>query len=376
MSLLATRRSRLAASASAATLVVGATLAVTATPAFAADMTITSVAPAKVAAGSANRVVIITGTNFDEDAISDISLGTDTDCQDLSTYVVTSATQISVKTPGVGTTGSAPGCAASANGTAESVTIDPSATGAADVVKTGAITFVTPPSLDAVADKPVITDNSSQLATADQIQTLNAAGGQLLRITAGSDFAFDGRASAGLTGTYGGKPLTSVGFIAADGTAQAATAAPTANGNVWLARTATGLTASTDPTLSITQGTVSKNFLNAATGTTIVSTPTVTSLDVNSGKVNAATTVKVTGTNFSTTLGDMAVSFCGVSGTVTASTATVVTVTTPTTVSGTAGTGIGTATAGVCPVVVSKTQNGVTTSSPVTPTSFFAFVDR
>jgi hypothetical protein len=379
MSLLATRRSRLAASASAATLVVGATLAVTATPAFAADMTITTVSPAKVAAATANRVILINGTNFDEDSIASITVGGDADCAALTSYVVTSPTQISLKTPGNGTnTASVPGCAASSGGTAESITITPTSSGGATVTKASAVTFVTPPTIDVLANNPVISDNSSLLAAADQVKDFTTAGGQLLRIKSGGDFLFDGRTAAGLTGTYGGKALTTVGFQNSDGTTLAATAAPTGSYNYWLARTGTALTAATDPTLAITQNTVGKNFATAATGTTISASPTVTSLDVTSGKTGAATTFKITGTGFSTTAGDLTVKVCGRTADISGSpTLTSITAVTPNANSSTATdltalkTAIG-GTAGVCPVTVTK--GGVT--SPVTSGSFFAFVDR
>lgn len=376
MSLLTSRRARsVAATASAAVLVTGASLVASATPAFAADMTITSVSPTKVAATLANRVITITGTNFDEDSIASITVGGDADCASLTSYVVTSPTTISVKTPGNGTnTASVPGCAASSGGTAEPVTITASSTGGANVTKASAVTFVPPPSVATASSSqlPVITENSSEVAVANQVQALNAVGGQTIRIRAGADFAFSGAGTAGLSGTLGGKPLSTVGFLSSTGATQANSAAGD-NANYWIAKTGTGLTASTTPELTITQNTVSRTFATAATGLTIVATPTVTSLDVQSGKTNGSTTVKITGTGFSATTTDNTVTFCGASANVTAATTTLLTVTTPT-VSSTAGTtpGLGTATAGVCPVVVTK--GGV--ASPVTSTSFFAFVDR
>ncbi|WP_305782338.1 IPT/TIG domain-containing protein [Symbioplanes lichenis] len=348
-------------------------------------MTITTVTPSKVAAGQANRVILINGTNFDEDQITGITLGSDPDCANLQSYVVTSATQISVKTPAAVPAASnpataAPGCVAT-TGAAEDVTVlQVDASGATgSVTKSAAVTFVPPPSLTALVTTagseayPAYTENSAELTDATKrVRDLTTAGGQAIRIKASGDFAFSGATSAGLSGTLGGKPLTTVGFLTPLGATQAATAAGDA-GNYWIARTGTALTASATPTLSITQGTVTRNFVVADHGLTIVATPVVTSLDVNSGKVNAATTVKITGTGFSGTPADLSVTFCGVAApTPTASTLTSITVTTPTTVSGTAGTGLGTATAGVCPVVVTK--GGV--SSPVTSSTYFAFLDR
>lgn len=389
MSLLSLRAPRRVLTAAAAgTLLVGAPLIVLgpASPAVADyGVTITSSSPLKVPANMANRVVVITGTNFDEDQIVSIKLGSDPDCAAITSYVVTSSTTISVKTPGNGTdTATVPGCAPSPNpAVGEDITINQTGAGNPTVTKPGSasagIIFVPPPSIDAVAANPVITDNSSALDTADQVKALSTAGGQLLRIRSGASFAFDGRATAGLSGTYGGKPLTTVGFQATDGSAQAANAAPGAVGNnYWLARTATALPATATPVLTITQGTVARTFETAATGTTIVATPTVTGLDVTSGKTGAATTVKITGTNFSTTPGDLTVTMCGVTAEIVgATTLTSITVqtpnpgSTPATTTAALKTAIG-GTAGVCPVVVTK--GGV--ASPITAASFFAFLDR
>ncbi|MFI5936499.1 IPT/TIG domain-containing protein [Actinoplanes sp. NPDC051494] len=396
MSLLSSRAPRRAtAVAAAATLVVGASLAVSAQSASAVTnygVTITTVSPVKVGASLGNRVVVINGTNFDEDQITGITLGADADCANLQSYVVTSSTQISVKTPNtVGNTPSGTavaGCIPSPGGAAEDVTIIQ--TGSGTATKTAALTFVPPPSIDEFdatsgSEKfPVYTDNSSSLAVADRVRELSAAGAQVIRVKAGTDFAFDGRATSGLSGTLGGKPLTTVGFVAADGSAQAATAAPVANANFWLATTGTALTASTTPVLSITQGTVARNFASTATGLTIVTTPTVVSLDKTSGKTGAATTVKITGTNFSTVASELAVTICGKSAPLastpvpTATSITVITpnaAATPATTLADLKTAIG-GTAGVCPVVVTRTVNSVSASSAITPTSFFAFVDR
>src|SRR5689334_5771877 len=96
MSLLSSeRRRRAAAVGAAAGLVAGVSLV--GSPAQATvnyGVTITSVSPAKVAAGLGNRVVTITGTNFDEDQIESIDLGSDADCQALTSYVVISSTTI------------------------------------------------------------------------------------------------------------------------------------------------------------------------------------------------------------------------------------------------------------------------------------------
>jgi hypothetical protein len=373
MSLLSSRKRALATTASAL-FVAGATLVMQPSPALAAGETITTVSPTKVAATVANRVIIINGTNFDEDNIGAITIGADPDCVKMVTYVVTSPSQISLKTPGNGTdSATIPGCAVSSGGTPEDITIYATDKTTELVKKTAAVTFLPPPTIGTPSStlKPVITDNSSVLGVANQVTALNAAGNQTVRIQAGSTFAFDGRTTAGLTGSLGGKPLTTVGFLASDGTtAQGLSTAPAANANFWIAKTGPGLSTTT-PTLTITQGTLSKTFSATDGGFTVVSTPLVSALDVTSGKTDAQTTVKITGTGFSTTASENSVTFCGVAVTPTAATATQLTVTTPAV--GGASPGLGTGNySGVCPVVV--TRGGV--SSPITAASYYSFVDR
>ncbi len=400
MSLLATRRSRLAASASTAVLVVGATLVASAPAATAAvlnNVTISAVNPAKVVSGLANRVILINGTNFDEDQITGISLGADPDCQNLQSYVVTSTTQISVKTPGVAPSGvtpdtAAPGCRPTPGNVAEDVTINQiDATGATgSVTRATAITFVPPPSIGTLVTTagseafPIFTENSSALDMADRARQLTSAGGQLVRIKAGADFAFDGRSSAGLTGSLAGKALTTVGFLDSTGATQAINSAPTGNGNFWIARTATALTPTDTPTLAVTQGTVTRTFAADVNGLSVVAAPTVTSLDVTSGKTGAITAVKITGTNFGTSATELQVTMCGrIAPIVGTPTNTSITVNTPNSADSTSPTtnaqlktALG-GTAGVCPVVVTRTPAGGTAmSSAITAASFFAFVDR
>jgi hypothetical protein len=372
MSLLATRRARLTASASAAALLTGAALIVQAAPAFAATMTISAVSPVKVGAGLAGKAVVITGTNFDDELIGSVSLGGDTNCAKLENFIVTSTTQISLKTP-------ANGCAASNGGNAEAATIYGLDGSTVLATKAAVLTFVPAPSLADVADKPVITDNSSLLDVADRVRALTTTGGQVLRIKAGADFAFDGRSAAALSGTLNGKALTTVGFLAADGTtAQPVNSAPASTGNYWLARTAAPMTATATPNLVILQNTVSRTFASTATDLSIVATPTVTGLDVTSGKTGAATKVRIIGTAFSATPSELTVTMCGLPAPIVGATSVnsiSVQAPNPAASPATAVSDLVTAlggNAGVCPVVV--TRSGV--SSPVTSVTAFAFLDR
>lgn len=364
MPLLSSRRQRRAAAVGAAAgLVVSATLA--GSPAQAVvnyGVTITTVTPAKIAAGLANRVVIINGTNFDEDQILSIDLGADPDCQELTSYVVTSSTSISVKTPGEGDNPGA-GCSA---GAAAAVNINQ--TEAGEATKAAAITFVDPPTI--AAANPISTENSAALDAANRVTKVSTTGGQNIRIKAGTGTAFSGVAGAGLSGTFGGKPLTTVGFLAPDLSAQATSAAGT-NGNYWIAKTGTGLSTASN-TLTITLNGVSKTFSAADTGLTIAAIPTITSLDVTSGKAKSATAVKITGTNFTTTPADWRVTFCGEAVTPSASTATQLTVNAPATI----GDEVGFADdvwEGVCPVRAYPAA-APTNISPVSPGSYFTYL--
>ncbi|MEV0900315.1 IPT/TIG domain-containing protein [Actinoplanes sp. NPDC049802] len=370
MPLLTSRRGhRAAAIGAAAGLVVGASLvgAQSAEAATNYGVTITAVTPAKVAAGLGNRVVVITGTNFDEDQITGITLGADPDCAELTSYVVTSSTSISVKTPSANgaSADGVPGCTA---GAAADVTIHQTELGTA--TRAASITFVDPPAL--ATTNPMITENSSSLTTGNQVKTFHTTGNQTIRIKAGSGTTFSGQAGAALSGTYGGKALTSVGFLDPTGATQLASAAGSP-GNYWIAKTAASLTAASN-TLTISLNGVSRTFSATDTGTSLVALPTITSLDVTSGKTNASTQVRITGTNFNTTIGDWTVTFCGVAGTVTAATATQLTVTTPVVGGVTPGLGT-TAFAGVCPVSVVNANNGSPLTSPVSPASYFTFLN-
>ncbi|WP_305782337.1 hypothetical protein [Symbioplanes lichenis] len=370
MSLLATRRTRLAASATA--LLAGATLIGQASPALAATMTISAVSPVKVGAGLANKAIVVTGTNFDDELIGGISLGGDPNCAKLDNFIVSSTTQLSLKTP-------ANGCAASSGGNAEAVTIYGTDGTTILATKPAVLTFVPAPSLADVGDKPVFTDNSSALDVTGRVQALNVAGGQVIRVKAGDDFSFDGRSAAALSGTLNGKVLTTVGFLAANGTtAQAANSAPAGPGNYWLARTAAPMTATATPSLVINQNTVSRTFASTATGLSIVAAPMITSLDVTSGKVGAAARTRIIGTSFSANPSELSVTFCGLPAPIVGATSVnsiSVVVPNPAATPATSIDDLVAAlggTAGVCPVVV--TRNGV--SSPITSVTAFAFLDR
>jgi hypothetical protein len=383
---LAPRRRRAATVAVAVLLVpVGLVTLQQSQAQAAAVSTITSIAPAKVAAGVANKVITITGTGFDEDQITSVSLnvGGDSACRLLTAYVVASTTSLVVKTP----TGGCTATDTTALPTGETVTV--TEVGGAVVttpVTTAAqrLTFVPPPEI--ATTNPVITENSSNLATGDEVVTLLPAGGQLIRVRALGTFGFDGRTSATntLSGTLGTKALTTILVYNSEGVLQGTTAPSV--GNYFTARTPLVLAAGGSHILSITQNGVSKSFTTTATGLSWPATPTINTISVTSGKASFATAVTITGTNFDSVLADYSgtvkawVKFCDVSATVSAATvvvATGVTTLTLTTPDTTDGAAFGFASGvfeGVCPVRVASNVDSTALISPITATTFFAFL--
>jgi IPT/TIG domain-containing protein len=383
--LLSTRCSR-AGSILAATL-LGTAGAVVATAPQAAmavttpPMTITTVAPATVAAAAANKVVTITGTGFDEEYISKIALGADPACDHLTSYVVVSATSISVKTP----TG---GCLASS--AAEPVTIydssDPTTPGS--IQKAAAITFVSPPTLvtgenDATPAnnlKPVVTENSAGLLLVNQVNTLQVAAGQVIRVKASPTFAFSNNTTNKLTATLGGKALTDIKVYSitplSGPVVSTAILGSTENGN-YLTAKVPALAAGTVNALVISQNLVSSTFTAAYTGLTWTSAPTVTALDVTSGRSTGGTVVKITGTGFNPTVGSYDgtvanILVCGMNAVPTLASTTSLTFATP--AAGGAALGLGTSVfEGPCPVKVMNTVTNIGTSV-VTDKSNFVYL--
>jgi hypothetical protein len=325
----------------------------------------------KVAAGLEKQVVQLTvsGTGapaLSEDNVGSITLG---DCTGIDSYVVTSATTISVKTPSGGCT------ATTGAGDPVSIVL---ASGD-DITNATGITFVPPPAIDTAANKSVITENSVNLPSAQKIQRFIANGGQYVRVVADPAYAFDPKTAAGLAVTFGGKAGSEVKVYAdATSTTPLAATASGSVGNSMTFKTGSGMTASANPTLTITQNGVSASFLNTATGATIVPAPTITSLSVTQGKAKGTTQVVINGSNFSKTTGDYGtaynVNFCGVPvasyGTPPVNTAgTAITVNTPDVTNLPAGLGTGVY-AGPCAVTITDGTN----PSPISNSAIFTFV--
>ncbi|GAB3863530.1 IPT/TIG domain-containing protein [Dactylosporangium cerinum] len=391
------RHSRLARAvsigAAAATLLV----VVQPLPAHAATLpgtlALTSPANGKLAALTKNQVVTLTvsgtgATALSEDNVVAVKLGADPNCDDLTNYVVTSATTITVKTPSTG-------CIASS--AAEEVAILFNDIASPDTIaKASAITFVSPPKLGLLATKPVINDNSSAISdVTKQAQRFLTSGAQVVRVKAAADFAFDPRTTAGLKANLGGKDGTDVKvYDATTGLTQRTAATATDQtvtadvGNYLTFKTAAGMDANND-TIIITQNGVSKSFLKADTGADVVVGPAITSMNVTSGKATGGTVVAITGTNFNKTLSAYAndgsntvkVMFCGIEadnyGVTSPATpavnsgGTVITVITPNVTADALGVGA-TNYAGVCPVSI---QEG-SWVSPLNGATSFAFLNE
>ncbi|WP_432833362.1 hypothetical protein [Dactylosporangium sp. CA-092794] len=335
---------------------------------------ITTPSTGKIAADTAKQVLVltVTGQTLSEALVTGVNLGTDLGCQNIPTYVVTSPTTIAVKTP----TGGCPATSVQAGDN-----IDIVFAGGNTLSKTGGLFLIAPPAIADTAEKPIINENSALLGPADQITRFVANGAQTVRVKAASGYAFDPRAAAGLSVTFGGKAVTELKVY--DGTSGAqilpTTSTAPAAGNYLTFKTAAGLSTA-DAILTITQNGVSKTFSATDTGSSVVAAPTVASLSVTSGKIGASTSTIVTGTGFDKTLGDWTgqtptwkVNFCGLSGTVTAvnATGTTVTVTTPDVSDDPDGLGTGVF-AGACPVTVVDGTNNVT--SPISAGSYFNFL--
>lgn len=329
----------------------------------------------KIAAATGKQVVSLTVAGaavpaLSEANVSGVTLGT---CTNLQTYVVTSTTSISVKTP------SPAGCTASSGGTAEDIIII--FANGDTLTKTGGITFVPPPLIDAVANKPVITNNSTELAAGQKVQRFVSTGGQVVRVYADSTFAFDPRTAAGLAASMSGKAGTDIKVYDPSGVQiPANTSSGPAAGNSMSFKTATGMSTS-DATITLTQSGVSKTFTTTDTNISVVTLPVITGLTTTSGKTGAANTVVINGTGFDKVAANYGsttkVTFCGVEATFPSSgqvnaAGTQITAITPTAIANVAP-GLGTGNyAGSCAVRVGDGTG--TGDSLVTADSTFTFV--
>ncbi|MFG1924798.1 hypothetical protein [Cryptosporangium sp. NPDC048952] len=379
MQLVHQRRRRLGSACLATTALIGAGLVPAA--ARAADVvgtiTVTSPSNARIAAGSAKQVLAFSVSGADvpalsEDNVNDVSLkgnnasGAATTC--VVTYVVTSSTTIIGKT--------ATNCAI-LGAASLVVTI-----GTDTLVKTNALTLVTPPSIADVGGTvpPVINDNSVLLNAANQTARFSATGGQTVRVRAGASFGFDPTVAAGLAVTMNGKAGSNFKvFTGSTGLgALVQTTTSSTPGNSMTFTTGAGMTPG-PVSLTITQGGITKTFTATATSNgptpTVVSLPSITSLSVPGGRASQQVSTTITGTGLPRALGDAQdpskwlITFCGaavVGSDVTAvnDTGTSVTVNVPPVSGLSPGLGAGVY-AGICPVAVTDLTQNPDQTSPV-----------
>jgi hypothetical protein len=286
-------------------------------PAQAATVpTIASVSPSKVGAltAGASTTITIKGKNFTTSttaiAAVDIS-GVTAGCQDLlkvtdistdAKFVIVDDATIKVNVP-------AAGCAAT-DGDAETVKLKDGAAGAVLASKTKAVSFIAPPALG--ASKAYLL--ASQYAAA-KYTVLDAAGGQVVRVTASATVPFTKQVKANLDGK-----AMKVLRVATDGSYFDAV---------------TPADSSLTPSMDVIDNGLTATFNSAANGLTvgnIKALPTVKSLspvllpalDPTVGATNShalgyagngsKVSFTITGSGFSTVKGNDTVKVCGQAG--------------------------------------------------------------
>ncbi len=340
------RTVRVLAATATATVAAAGLVAVGTTSAGAATstlMTITKTSVHRLPALTANQVITVTGTGFDEDLISSVGIG---GCTSDPTYVVSSPTTLLVKT--------AADCAV---GTAKVITVTDTSSNTAvsnPAAAGGAMTldFVAAPTIKKASDtvKPVVTENSAGSAFAKQVTTAVTKGGTVIRVFSGST-PFTTSTAYPLSASLGGVALTGVTM-------------PT--GGAYFTGTVGAHAADAAPVLKITNNGVTKSFGYGAGGTAAVDgthdfqyAGTGISVSPTSGPLSGGGKLTITGSGFgSTTTVKVDGADCPKSGTPTA-----------TTVVCTLAAG---STAG--PVSVVTTTGSVTSS--ISPTSVYSYLDQ
>lgn len=270
------------------------------------DIVVTSPASGRVAANTPNLVILLlltmpAGITLGEGVIEAVDLGADR-CRDLEPFLIPGTSQILLTTPDNAVDDSFDGCAPTADATVgEKITIT-FADGGSDTWEKAdsGLAFIEPPAIAAANTHPVFPENSMGLPAGKRITRLLSTGNQRVRVTAAETFAFSGGSAAGLTVTVGGKAATEVrAWSRADPTTLlTGPATDDDKGNTLSFKTAAGMTASTGPSITITQNGISKTFVAVDTGLTIVTAPIVTAVSPAYLKAGAATTVTLIGTGF------------------------------------------------------------------------------
>ncbi len=296
---VATRVVAATAAAAAGMLVLGTSAGAATSTLF----TITKLSAHRLPALTANQVITVTGTGFDEDLISSVAIN---GCTTNPTYVVQSATTLVLKT--------ANDCATTSTGaititdtSSNTVVSNPGLTGGAL-----ALAFVAAPTIKTAdaTTRPVVTENSQGVAYANQVTSAPTKGGTTIRVYSGTT-AFVNTATYPLAASLGGVALTGVVMH---------------TGGDYFTGVVGAHAADTAPVLKVTSNGVAKSFVYGAGGASATAGThdfqyrgTGISVLPASGPINGGTVLSITGTGFtSSTTATVGGTSCPVSGTPTA----------------------------------------------------------
>jgi len=301
-----TRRRTIGLVTAAAVVAAGVTFANSAGAATSTIVTITKVNPAPIAALTANQVITVTGTGFDEASITDVSFS-NTGCTALP-YIVTSATTLVVKTKAT--------CVAATNVV---VTItDSSSNTAVSTPLTGTamkLNFITAPDLatPSATVHPIVLDNTSSLTYANQTSFGTSApalkAGSVIRVTSGAVPFVNVASTNPLSAKVNGVAVTDVTVVGSGA------------GNYFTAKLGS-TPASATPNIAITNNLVTKTFTyNLPAGSPVVYTPGTHDFKIAGsgiavtpafGAVKGGTVLSIAGSGFSTTAGNNVMTVGGV----------------------------------------------------------------
>jgi hypothetical protein len=286
---IATRAVAVAATAAAA-FAGSALIAPSAGATVSTLVTITKLGAHRLPALTANQVITVTGTGFDEDVITSVEID---GCTTDPTYVVQNVTTLLVKT--------SDDCAKTSTGV---LTLTDTAGGTVVTVPgtTGgafALAFVDAPTIatPSVTVKPVVTENTQGAAYANQVTSVATKGGATIRVKAGA-VAFINSTTYPLSATLGGVALTKVTLGASGAFFTGVVGAHAADAAPVLKVTNNGVTKSFTYATGTTAGTHSLKYA----GTSIAVTPASGSLaggalNIAGSGFTASTTATVGGVN-------------------------------------------------------------------------------
>ena len=206
-------------------------------------VTVTGVSPHLVAADTANQVITVTGTGFDEDTITGVSI---TDCANDPMYIVQNSTTLLLKTDNSCDPGNNEVVDITDSAGNDAVSV-PGATGGKM-----ALQFVAPPTIRTAdaTHRPMMTENTAGLAYANQVATASTSGGTVVRVYAGST-VFATSTALPLSASLDGVAMTKVTMH---------------TGGDYFTAVLGAHAADPKPVLKITSGGVSKSFTWHAAG--------------------------------------------------------------------------------------------------------------